>query len=74
MCLKPYRFEIIGLLLVIAGVGCLFSDSEAERVDGKTGKLLDYFICIFCAFLAAFFFLINGVLVKVIPIFTLNFL
>ena len=49
----------------------LFSDTEAERVDGKTGEFHVYAICLFMSFLMAIFVLINGTLVKVVPIFTL---
>lgn len=71
LCLKPYRLEVCGLVLTIAGVACLFSDPQAERTDGKKGTFFSYSICLFCAFLAAFFFIINGLLVKVVPIFML---
>ena len=49
----------------------MLSDPEAERTDGKKGTAWAYTFCIFCAFMAAFFFLINGLLVKTVPIFTL---
>lgn len=71
LCLKPYKLEIAGLVLTMAGVACLFSDSSAQRADGKTGNLLSYSICVFCALFAAFFFLINGILVKAVPVFLL---
>ena len=69
MCLKPYRLELIGLVIVLGGITCLFCDTEAERTDGKTGSFLTYSICIGCAFCASFFFMLNGVIVKVLPIF-----
>ena len=71
LCLKPYRLELIGLLLTTSGVVCMLNDPDAERTDGKNGTLLVYSICIFCALLAAFFFLLNGILVKTVPIFML---
>ena len=71
LCLKPYRLELLGLFLTIAGVACMFSDPEAERTDGKTGNFWSYSICIGCALFGAFFILVNGILVKVVPIFIL---
>ena len=71
LCLKPYRLELIGLFMTIGGCALLFSDTEAERVDGKTGEFHVYAICLFMSFLMAIFVLINGTLVKVVPIFTL---
>ena len=49
----------------------MLSDNSAERADGKKGTGLAYFICIFCALFGSFFILVNGVLVKKLPIFTL---
>lgn len=61
--------ELIGIVVVIAGITCLFSDPSAERVDGKTGSAWVYFVCISCAFFASFYFILNGVVVKALPIF-----
>ena len=49
----------------------LFNDNDAERVDGKKGDFWVYAICLFMTFLASIFFMINGLLVKTVPIFTL---
>ena len=71
VCIKPYRIELLGLFLTIGGVAVMLADTSAERTDGKKGTFTVYLICICCAFLASFFFLINGVLVKTVPIFSL---
>ena len=71
LCLKPYRLELIGLVLTIAGVVLMLSDGKAERTDGKVATWWHYAVCISAAFGAAFFFLFNGHLVKAFPIFTL---
>ena len=73
LCLKPYRLEIIGLILAIFGVACMLSDPSAERTDGKKGTVLAYVICFSMTILAVFYFLINGLLVKTVPIFFLLF-
>jgi len=71
LCLKPYRLELIGILITMGGIASLFSDPEAERVDGKTGSFATYSICIGCALLASFYFILNDLLIKALPIFTL---
>ena len=71
LCMKPYRLELLGLSITIGGIVFLINDTKAERVDGKKGDFKVYAICMFMSFLAAVFFIINGVLVKVVPIFTL---
>ena len=35
LCLKPYRLEILGLILTAVGVACMLNDPVAERTDGK---------------------------------------
>ena len=72
-CVKPTRFELMGLIITIVAVIVMFSDPDAERSDGKKGSILVYSLCLFCAFLAAFFMLINSYLVTVVPVFTLLF-
>ena len=69
--LKPLRVELIGLVLTIVGVALMFSDPTAERTDGKKASTFTYAVCIFGAFLASFFILMNGLLVKSCPIFLL---
>ena len=71
LCLKPYRLELLGLGLTIAGVACMLNDVHAERTDGKVATFWHYAICISGAFGAAFFMLVNGLLVKELPIFSL---
>ena len=71
LCMKPYRLELLGLFITIGGIVFLINDTKAERVDGKKGEFQVYAICMLMSFMAAVFFIINGVLVKVVPIFTL---
>ena len=71
LCLKPYPLELLGLFVTVAGTVFLFNDTQAERVDGKKGDIWVYAICLFMTFLASIFFMINGLLVKTVPIFTL---
>ena len=71
LCLKPYPLELLGLFVTMGGCVFLFNDNNAERVDGKKGEFHVYAICLFCTFLASIFFMINGLLVKTVPIFTL---
>ena len=71
LCLKPYCLELVGLFLTVAGVSIMLADPNAERTDGKVATWWHYTICISAAFGAAFFFLLNGFLVKAFPIFTL---
>ena len=71
LCLKPCRIELLGLFLTCAGVACMLNDPNAERTDGKVASLWHYAICISGAIGAAFYMLINGILVKEFPIFTL---
>ena len=54
-----------------AGIILLFNDSKAERVDGKKGNIWVYGICLFVSFLGAIFFILNGNLIKTVPIWTL---
>ena len=72
-CVKPTKYEIIGLIITVIAVIVMFSDPEAERSDGKKGSFFVYSFCLFCAFLAAFFMIINSYLVTVVPVFTLTF-
>lgn len=71
LCLKPLRLELVGLVLTGAGVACMLTDPSAERTDGKVASWWHYGVCISGAFGASFFFLLNGLLVKAFPIFTL---
>ena len=71
LCLRPYRLELLGLFITIGGCILLFNDTEAERVDGKKGEFHVYVICLLMSFMAALYFIFNGLLVKVVPIFTL---
>ena len=71
LCLKPYRLELLGLFLTCAGVAWMLNDPNAERTDGKVASFWHYAICISGAVGAAFFMLINGLLVKACPIFSL---
>ena len=71
VCLKPYKLELIGLFVTIGGVVCMLSDSNAERTDGKKGTVWVYAVCFSGALAMAFFMVLNGLLVKVFPIFTL---
>ena len=71
LCMRPYRLELIGLTLSIAGVALMFSDGKAERTDGKVANWWDYAVCMAGSFAAALFFLFNGHLVRAFPIFTL---
>ena len=70
-CMKPLKAELVGLFITTVGVIVMFSDPEAARTDGQKGSLLVYSFCLFCAFLAAFFMLINSFLVTQVPVFTL---
>lgn len=70
-CMKPYKLELIGLFVTIGGVVCMLFDSNAERTDGKKGTVWVYAVCFSGALAMAFFMLLNGVLVKAFPIFTL---
>ena len=70
-CIRPYSLELIGLIVTIGGVAVMLSDTSAQRTDGKTGTFIVYMICISCAFLASFFFLINDLLIKKVPVFSL---
>ena len=63
--------ELIGMLVTIGGVACMLNDSNAEREDGKKGSLLVYAVCFLGALAMAFFMVINGLLVKAFPVFTL---
>ena len=49
----------------------MMNDTKAERVDGKKGDIWVYAICLLMSFMVAIFFIINGILVKVVPVFTL---
>ena len=69
ICIKPYKLELVGLFFTVCGIACMFSDPSAERVDGVEARVFDYFICIFGAFLGAFFILFTGYLAKLYPIF-----
>ena len=71
VCLKPYKLELIGLFITVGGVACMLGDSNAERTDGKKGTVWVYLVCFSGALAMAFFMIINGLLVKVFPIFTL---
>ena len=71
LCLKPYRLELLGLLITIGGCALLFNDTKAERVDGKKGDIWVYAICLLMSFMAAIFFILNGIIIKVVPVFTL---
>lgn len=71
LCLKPYKLELLGLVVTIGGVVCMLSDSHAERADGKKGTVWVYAVCFSGALAMAFFMIINGILVRVFPIFTL---
>ena len=72
-CVKPTKFELMGLAITVIAVIVMFSDPDAERSDGKKGSVFVYSFCLFCAFLAAFFMMINSYLVTVVPVFTLLF-
>ena len=37
-------------------------------MDGQTGSAWVYMVCIGCAFMASFFMLMNGLIVKALPI------
>ena len=52
----------------------MFNDTEAKRKDGKTGELYVYAVCTACSVCAAFLILMNGILVKSLPIFTSVFI
>ena len=71
LCLRPNKLELIGLLVTVGGVACMLNDSKAEREDGKKGGFLVYAVCFLGALAMAFFMVINGLLVKAFPIFTL---
>ena len=70
-CRKQYILEIFAILMCSAGIVLLFNDSKAERVDGRTGSIIDYALCLFVSLLGAIFFMINGRLIEKLPIFTL---
>ena len=70
-CHKQYMLELFAIVMCGAGIILLFNDGKAERVDGRTGSIIDYAMCLFVSFLGAIFFMINGRLIKTIPIFTL---
>ena len=71
LCMRPYRLELIGLFLSLAGIALMLNDGKAERTDGKVANAWDYAVAMVCSFAAALFFIFNGHLVKAFPIFTL---
>lgn len=71
---RPHRVEFLGLAFIIGGVSLLLNDKSAVRVDGQRGSFYVYAICAGSSFFACFFYLLNSRLIKVLPIFTLNFL
>ena len=71
ICIKPYKLELFGLFFTLCGIICMFSDPSAERIDGIEASSKDYIICIFAAFLGAFFILVTGHLAKLYPMFFL---
>ena len=72
--LRPHRAELVGLGFIVGGITLLFNDDYAERTDGQRGSLHVYALCIGSSFLACFYYILNGKLIKVLPVFTLNFL
>mmetsp|Transcript_25724 Transcript_25724/g.34366 ORF Transcript_25724/g.34366 Transcript_25724/m.34366 type:complete len:210 (-) Transcript_25724:264-893(-) len=68
-CLKPYKWEIVGLVITVGGVACMFADPDAVRTDGKQGEFYVYAVCIFCAFVASFWMLCNDELIHAMPLF-----
>ena len=70
-CHKQYILEMLAIVMCGAGIILLFNDGKAERVDGRKSSIIDYSICLFVSFLGAIFFMINGRLIKTVPIFTL---
>ena len=57
-------------MITVIGVVVMLIDPEAKRTDGKIGSFSTYAVCIGCAFLGCFYFILNGLLVKALPIFS----
>jgi len=62
--------EVLGLLLTVGAIACMFADPHAERTDGKTGEAWVYIVCMMCSVTASFWVLINDELLKKgVPVF-----
>ena len=49
----------------------MLGDSSAERADGKKGNAWVYAICLSGSLALALFMIVNGLLLKVFPVFSL---
>lgn len=71
LCLKPVAIEIAGLLVTVGGVAVMLTDPDAERTDGQKGTAWAYALCFAAAFIVSFWVIFNGIVIKVMPVFTL---
>jgi drug/metabolite transporter (DMT)-like permease len=66
--LKPLKYEVLGMIITLAGIIFMILDSSAERTDGKEKKTSVYLICLTCSLAGSVFFLLNAHLQNELPL------